>query len=95
MQLGFTVSNNGALSGNLAGRIGVEGPPPLNLVSDRISMSYQSSASPEFVLNCFFFGAGCRLKVGTQLPLREACVLFPSAGKPLANWAKAQCLSLP
>jgi hypothetical protein len=55
-------------------------------------MTYQSSENPEFVLNRFFFGVGCRLKIGTGLPLGQACVLVPAGDKPLEEWNEALCL---
>lgn len=92
LKLGFEVSNAGVLSGQLSGRLGPEGPPPLDLVSDRVSILYDNSASPEFVLNRFFFGVGCRLSFGSGLPVGQACVLTPNPDKPIEAWDKAVCV---
>ncbi|RME91730.1 MAG: choice-of-anchor D domain-containing protein, partial [Verrucomicrobia bacterium] len=92
MKVKFKLSNNGSLSGQLTGRIGVDEPAPLDQVSDRVSLRYDNSATPEFVLNRFFFGAGCRLSFGSGLPSGQACVLTPNPDKPIGQWEKAVCL---
>ena len=93
LELDISVNSNGAVSGHLAGRLGLPGPTPLDVVSDRVSIDYHSSPAPEFLLNRYFLGAGCRLKLGSNLLFGgSACLLDPLSTKPLAERSEIICL---
>jgi photosystem II stability/assembly factor-like uncharacterized protein len=92
MQLGLTASTSSGLSGHLAGRLGLEGPPPLDVVNDRISMTYRSSPAPQFVYHRFFLGVATRLKWGSSHPLGQACLLKDEPNVPLSERGEALCL---
>jgi hypothetical protein len=93
LKLGFSVSSNGDLSGQLSGRLGLEGPPPLDVVSDRVSIDFRSSPAPEFILNRYFLGVPTRLEVGSNLPfLGKACLLDVFSGAPLEDRSESLCL---
>jgi photosystem II stability/assembly factor-like uncharacterized protein len=92
LKVKLDVSNSGGLSGALAGRLGLEGPPPLDGLTDRVSVELKPKGAPQFVLNRFVFGTGCRLQFGDGVPaLGQGCVLTPS-DKPLEDWSPAVCL---
>lgn len=93
LKLGWSVSSNGELSGHLSGRLGLEGPSPLDAVSDRVSIGFRSSPAPEFILNRYFLGVPTRLKVGSNLPfVGKACLLDVFTDDPLANRSESLCL---
>jgi photosystem II stability/assembly factor-like uncharacterized protein len=93
LKLGFTASSSGSLTGSLSGRLGLEGPSPLDAVSDRVSIDFRSSPAPEFVLNRHFFGIGARLQLGTNLKAGgRACLLEFGSSKPLREQAETLCL---
>ena len=86
LQLGLSVSSSGSVSGHLSGRLGLEEPPPLDVVSDRISMDFRDAPAPEFILNRYFLGVPVRLKVGSNLPFGgKACLLDVFSDKPLSE----------
>ncbi len=92
LKVKLDVSNSGALSGSLAGRLGLEGPPPLDALTDRVSIALDPGGAPQFVLNRFVFGVGCRLQFGRGVPsLGQGCVLTPS-DKPIEEWVPSLCL---
>ncbi|MEM9480235.1 MAG: choice-of-anchor D domain-containing protein [Verrucomicrobiota bacterium] len=81
-------STNG-VEGLLAGRIGLEGPTPLDLVQDYTSMAYRSNPPTDranFELNRFFFGIACRLQVGSISPVVQACLLLDRSPDPIEDW---------
>jgi photosystem II stability/assembly factor-like uncharacterized protein len=91
LKLGFTLTHDG-LSGQFSGRAGLDGPPPLDQFSDRVSLEYRSSQRPEFILNRSFLGVGFRLKLGSDLPFGEACLLDPFSNEPLRDRRETLCL---
>ncbi|MBE7503425.1 MAG: choice-of-anchor D domain-containing protein [Verrucomicrobiales bacterium] len=91
LQLGLTASTASGLSGHLAGRLGLEEPPPLNLVSDRVSMTYRASPAPQFVYHRFFLGAATRLQWGSDHPLGQACLLKDEPNVPLSERGELLC----
>ncbi|MFP4542512.1 MAG: hypothetical protein ACLFR7_12875, partial [Opitutales bacterium] len=72
MQFRFDVDEK-TLLGFLSGELGLEGPPPLNLVSDRVSMEYDGS---EFELIRTFFGVETRITVEPGDPV-DVKIEFP------------------
>lgn len=92
LKIKLDVSNSGGLAGSLAGRLGLEGPPPLDALTDRVSIVLNPRGTPQFLLNRFVFGIGCRLQFGRGVPLLgQGCVLVPS-DKPIEEWAPAVCV---
>ena len=92
LKMALDMSSGGSLSGSLSGTLGVEGPEPLNHVSDRVSMTYQSSSSPEFILNRVFLGVPCRVKLGSGLAVGGEACLLELSNEPLSQRAEFFCL---
>jgi photosystem II stability/assembly factor-like uncharacterized protein len=82
------------LTGTLYGRVGLEGPSPLNLLQASISMQYNSNPSPtqaNFELSQRFLGVGVRFQVGNVSPPARACTLQYSSSLPIDQWPTDEC----
>lgn len=73
------------MSGELFGRLGLDGPAPLDALSDRISMDFNSGRDPEFIMNRHFLGVPYRLQLGIKQPSGGACLLEILTDKPLSE----------
>jgi photosystem II stability/assembly factor-like uncharacterized protein len=89
MKVKFDVANNGNVSGLMSGRLGLEGPPPLDLVQDYASFAYDSNPGPghaHFEFNRFFFGIATRVRFGGISPVAQACLLTDKSPDPIETW---------
>ena len=95
MNLKFDISSSNGVSGLLAGRLGLEGPPPLNLVQDYTSLVYDSSPSSghaNFESNRFYFGIATRIRFGGINPIAQGCLLIDQAPDPIEKWPAGLCM---
>jgi photosystem II stability/assembly factor-like uncharacterized protein len=89
MKVKFDVANNGSVSGRMSGRLGLEGPPPLDLVQDYASFTYDSNPGTEnahFEFNRYFFGIATRVRFGGISPLAQGCLLTDKSPEPIEEW---------
>jgi hypothetical protein len=89
MKVKFDVANNGNVSGLMSGRLGLEGPPPLDLVQDYASFAYDSNPGPghaHFEFNRFFFGIATQVRFGGISPVAQACLLTDKSPDPIETW---------
>jgi hypothetical protein len=94
MKVKFDVSTNNVVSGTVAGRLGLEGPFPLDRVQDYISMVYDSNPSgnhARFEVNRYFLGAATRLRFGGISPPAQGCILRDESPAPIENWSLFLC----
>lgn len=85
LKFSFSLSTGGSVSGELFGRLGLEGPSPLDALTDRVSMDFDRNRKPEFILNRHFLGVPYRLQLGLETPSGGACLLDIFTDKPLSE----------